>query len=90
MVTLLIMMATLLAHFKENKLGLDLGGVEKDGVALVGCFVKTDAALYKGFAELGITAARQGATLVALYDTRPHGIGGGGSTTRLKNCISWR
>jgi hypothetical protein len=37
MATLLIMMATLLAHFKENKLGLDVGGVEEDGVVLEGC-----------------------------------------------------
>ena len=37
MATLLIMMATLLAHFKENNLGLNLGGVEKDSVVLVGC-----------------------------------------------------
>ena len=31
-------------------------------------FVRTDAALYKGVVESGITAARRGATLVALYD----------------------
>ena len=37
-------------------------------------FVRTDAVLYKGFAGSGITAARQGTALVALYDTRPHGI----------------
>ena len=43
MVTLLIIMAMLLIHFKENKLGLDLRGVKKDGVALVKCFVKTDS-----------------------------------------------
>jgi hypothetical protein len=36
MATLLIMMATLLAHFKGNKLGLNLGGDEKDGMVLAG------------------------------------------------------
>ena len=35
MATPLIMMATLLAHFKENKLGLDLGGVENNSIVLV-------------------------------------------------------
>ena len=36
MAAALVVMATLLAHLKENKLGRDLGGVKKDGVALVG------------------------------------------------------
>jgi hypothetical protein len=37
MAAILIMVAALLAHFKENKLGLDVGGVEEDGVVLEGC-----------------------------------------------------
>jgi len=47
----------LLIYFKENKLGLDLGGVKKNNMALVGYFIKTNTALYKGFVELGITTA---------------------------------
>jgi len=47
-------------------------------------FIRTDAALYKRFVELGITTAQQGATLVALYNTRPHSIGGRRGTTRFK------
>ena len=35
MATLLIIIVTLLAHFKENNLGLNLGGIEKDSIVLV-------------------------------------------------------
>ena len=40
-------------------------------------FIRTDAALYKEFVESGISAARQGATLVALYNTGPRVLGMG-------------
>ena len=36
MAAALVVIATLLVYLKENKLGRDLGGVKKDGVALVG------------------------------------------------------
>ena len=35
MATPLIIIATLLTHFKENKLGLDLGGVKNNSIVLV-------------------------------------------------------
>ena len=46
MATILVMIVTLLAYFKENK------------YAFSRVFVKTKAALYKGFVELGITTAQ--------------------------------
>ena len=36
MAILLIMMATLLAYFKEKKLGLDLGGIRNNNIILIG------------------------------------------------------
>ena len=73
MATILVIIAILLAYFKENK------------CALSRVFIRTKAALYKGFIELGITATQQGATLIALYDTRPHSSGGKEVLLILKN-----
>ena len=37
MATLLIIIVTLLAHFKEKKSKLDLGGVKNNNIILIGC-----------------------------------------------------
>ena len=63
----------LLIYFKENKYTLSR------------VFIRIKAVLYKGFIELGITTTRQGATLVALYNTRLYSSRGKEVLLILKN-----